>query len=424
MLIEFSVTNFRSIKDKQTLSMVTSKSAATSEGSRCHIETGFRSAPLLTEIAAIYGPNGSGKSNLIQALNFFREFVFGSSSRKQKGDPIDVTPFLFSQLNREQPSEFSISFIHDNYLFEYGFSADHEKVYEEWLHATPQGGEKQTPQTWLMRNQGDFKIGSMIKGEKTAWKNVTRDNALFLSTAVQFESENFQKPFDWICHKLEIFIKAETFTPRFTAKAICKYNQKKRIMAFMNCFDVSFSDVMVEEKEIDGNHLKFIMNIIQDAIKAEVPEELINEIKNEYKIKTIHSTEEKQNYTLDFSEESDGTKKLFALAGPVCDVFDNGLTLVVDEIEASLHPHALQGIISLFQNPKINKKNAQLIFTTHNTNIMNQLSRDQIWFMDKVKFGASELVALSEFRGKADEAFEKRYLGGRYGAIPNIGDLM
>jgi uncharacterized protein len=140
-------------------------------------------------------------------------------------------------------------------------------------------------------------------------------------------------------------------------------------------------------------------------------------------IYTAHVMDNGERYPLPFSEESNGTRRLFAFSAPILDVLEHGYTLIVDEIHNSLHPLALLGIISLFQNKERNPKGAQLIFTTHDTNAMKHLARDQVWLVDKGKFGDSMFTPLTDFNGKADEHIEKRYLGGRYGALPIIGGL-
>jgi len=352
-------------------------------------------------------------------MRFFQKFVVESSARGQEGDAIETTPFLFSKETQNKPSEFEIVFIHDGYLFQYGFSADNQKIHSEWLYATPSGQKKQKYQTWLERDETDAKKANVwkeLKGEKELWKKSTRDNALFLSTAVQLNSEEFKKPFNWIHNFFRGISNPELLQPFLTIQQL-QNGKKEQILQFMKDFDASFDDIEVVENAMTEADFKFPKNM-----PIEIKQKFMDSSKGakNLKIFTLHKMEEGGSYPLELQEESTGTKRLFAFSALILDVLDNGYTLVVDEIHNSLHPHALKGIIALFQNKEINNKNAQLLFTTHDTNAMGYVEREQVWLMDKGKFGDTKLTSLSEFSGKPDEAVEKRYLGGRYGALPNI----
>jgi uncharacterized protein len=418
MLVEFSVANFRSIKERQTFSMVADKPH---KEHRCVLKTNFTAAPQLVESAAVYGPNGSGKSNFILAIKFFNWFVINSSKNKQEGEEIEIDPFLFSNSTQKQPSEFEIVFIHKGYLFQYGFTVNRSKVLKEWLYATPKSSQKQTPQKWYERSEKNHKVDSFIrkelKGAKETWKKSTRDNALFLSTAAQLESEDFQIPLQWFQGPLRILTSPESLSPGYTVSKL-EENKKsyKQIIKFMKGLDASFDDITVIEKEVTEEDFKDV----PEEIKSHVLKELKG--KKRYDLFSIYRFG-KEEYMLPFHKESEGTKRLLAYAGPILDVLNNGGILIADELHRSLHPLALKGILSLFQNNKVNTNNAQLVFTTHNTNSMNDMDRDQIWLIDKNKEGQSIITAISDFKGRNDEAIEKRYLTGRYGALPSIGEL-
>lgn len=422
MLLEFSVSNFRSIKDRQTFSMAAVQSARKNE--RHLLQTSFSSAPQLLESAAIFGANASGKSNFLKALHFLKSFVIDSAKDTQHGEKIeDVTPFLFSPKTSSKPSEFEILFIHKGYLFQYGFIVDSKKVYEEWLYATPQNAKRQRTQTWFERNKDNVEqsyIGKEIKGEKENWKKSTRENALFLSTAVHLNSEDFKKPFSWIQDNLRLVLSPENISQGFSTHQIVSQNKKEKILKFIQIFDTGISDIITSETSLSEEEIKQL----ETVFRKEMLETLLGQKDQvSYKTYTTHKTEDGTEYKLDLKEESQGTKRLFAFSGPIIDTLENGYTLIVDELHNSLHPHALRGIIALFSNTGANQKNAQLIFTTHDTNIMNTLDRDQIWLAEKKECGQSTLTALTNFKGHADESIEKRYLGGRYGGIPNIQDI-
>jgi len=422
MLIEFSITNFRSIKEKQTFSMSAVKTARKSE--RHLLKTGFSASPQLLEGAAIYGANASGKSNLIKGAHFLKSFVIGSFMDRQQGEDIEeVTPFLFSSKTNKKPSEFEIIFINEGYLFQYGFSLDSKKVHEEWLYATPLNAKKQKAQTWFERNSENIEesyIGKEIKGEKEKWKSSTRPNALFLSTAVQWNSEDFKKPFSWIQNNLKIILSPEKVNESFSTRQIVSENKKDKILKFMQRFDTGIADIVTSEQSMSDDEIKQLESVFTEKMLNVI---IGTKKKTTHKASASHKMENGKYYNLDFKEESQGTKRLFSFAGPILDTLDNGYTLIVDELHNSLHPFALRGIVALFADKKINNKKAQLIFTTHDTNIMNFMDRDQIWLVEKKEYGDSILTALTNFKGHAEESIEKRYLGGRYGGLPNIQDI-
>ncbi len=416
MLIEFSVKNFRSIKEQQTFSMV----AQSSKQRKNHLlKTGFRVAPELVGSASIYGPNASGKSNLVKAIEFLKDFVIDSSKNYQEGEEIEITPFTFSKTTPKQPSEFEIVFIHEDYLFQYGFTIDKKRVYKEWLYATPKSGEKQSPQKWYVRDEHNHTEKSFIKkelkGEKTLWRKSTRDNALFLSTAAQLGSKDFQIPFSWFQKKLYT-LPSDTLLANFMTREKLQESKKshEEIIQFMKSLDISFDDIQVENQEIGKKGLK------------DMPSELKKYIiyRGGSKLTSIYRLDSGE-YTLDFNEESEGTKRLLKYAGPLLSILRKGGIWFVDELHRSLHPLALEGVLSMFQQAKYNKNNAQLIFTTHNTTAMRTMDKEQIWLMEKDKKAQSKLIPIADFKERgANEVIEKRYLTGRYGGLPNIGHVL
>jgi AAA15 family ATPase/GTPase len=412
MLVQFSVANYKSIKDKITLSMVTDKPKKGDD--RLVYPTGFKAAPYLTNIAAIYGPNGSGKSNIVKALDTMRDFINDSFKDKQRGEEIEVTPFLFSKDTKEAPTEFEITFIHADYLFQYGFVADKNSVHEEWLFATPKKGQRQRAQTWLERERQEITVGKEIVGEVQSWKKATRENALFLSTAVAMNADAFAIPFMWIKEFLRIIIPLG-LSPAFTVKQIKDTEHHKRISQLLRHMDAAFHDVKVVERE-------FTELDLPENMPLEIKQEILKDMKGKSitHIFGVHPTDYGEEYHLPFDEESLGTQRLFSLIGPWLDVLDNGYTVIIDELQNSLHPFLVRGLIELFGNSEYNKKNAQLIFTTHDTDAMNYLRRDQVWLMSRGELGASQMESVADFAGRPDEAMEKRYHSGRYGALPNI----
>jgi uncharacterized protein len=420
MLIEFSVTNFKSIQTTQSLSLAPSSASELREqNSFATIEQGV---PRLLRSAAIYGPNASGKSNLIEAIGFMASFVTESSKEGQEGEPIDIKPFLFNAANRNEPSEFEVLFLQDGVRYQYGFAVNRTRVVHEWLIVYPEG----RPQRWFERkfdtvaNREDWYFGSKFKGYKTILQEATRNNALFLSTAVQLNNEKLKPVYNWFYQKLRTIGVGGVSSEYSTS--LCKNEaDRKRILELLNAADLSIRDIKVEMKKFDSTDLP-----------SDTPEPVMEMIRKDLdgkefaQVKFLHSVAGTEDLVaLDDDDESVGTRRLFAMSGPWLDVLDKGHVLFVDELNNSLHPLMVRFLIGLINNPHINKKNAQLIFSTHDTSVLDNemFRRDQIWFTEKDANNATRLYPLSDFTPRKGEALEKGYLKGRYGALPYIGEM-
>ncbi len=400
MLIEFSVKNYKSIRDEQKLSMV----AAMGDELRAS-NTFVPAAPgteTLLRSAAIYGPNASGKSNLLNALSAMKTMVKTSAS-SQFGVALPVTPFLLDEATAEAASEFQVIFLLDGVRYQYGFAADKRRVTEEWLMAWPRG----RVQHWFHREwspvnaEYDWEFGKSFSGERQLWQKSTRDNALFLSTAVQLNSKSLAPVFQWFAESLQ-FLAADELPHWFTSN-LCKDEQvKTEVLAFLQAADLDIADLRIQSEQMatPGN-----------------PEML--------KVHTTHQTIQGRQVEFKLEEESDGTRKLFAFAGPWIDTLKLGNILLVDELHASLHPKLVRFLVNMFHDSETNSGNAQLVFTTHDTSILNQevFRRDQIWFFEKDKDQASRLYPLTDFHPRKDrENLLANYLDGRYGALPVLGE--
>lgn len=420
MLIQFTVKNYRSIKEEQVFSMVKAKGDELLASNTFEPDS-TSSTPLLRS-AVIYGANAAGKSNLIRALIDMESIVRLSASKTQEGDDLPVTPFLFDDDTPSEPTEFESVFIMDGVKYQYGFSTTKDKVLEEWLIAFP----KSRPQRWFSRvfdeetQEYDYKFSDYLLGQKTVWQNSTRENALFLSTAVQLNSEQLKPVFNWFKEKLRPS-DVSGWGPSFTASLCDNDNTKKRVLDFLQSADFNIHDVQIEKEKFDPNS-------VPESLPETLREQIIKEMKGKdvIDIKTVHKTSSGKSIPLDFDEESDGTQKFFSFAGPWIDVLENGYVLVIDELHDSLHPKMVKYLVSLFHSKKTNPNNAQLIFTTHETSILNQdvFRRDQIWFCEKNKLQATSLYPLTDFSPRKDrENLELGYLSGRYGALPFIKSI-
>lgn len=416
MLIDFKVKNYRSIKDEQSLSMVSSKQK---EHLETHtFETSDPSHMRLLKTSAIYGANAAGKSNIIKALQAMQEMVVYSASKYQRGDKLPVKPFLFDALSKDEPTEFEVFFVAEDVRYQYGFSATQDKIVEEWLFASP----KSRAQSWFARALDtksdeasyEWQFGDKFTGKKQLWQESTRDNALFLSTAVHLNSDQLKPVFDWFDKTLRI-TGVGGWDPKFTMKLCQEENYKNEVLAFLRTADMDIEDIEVED---NPNKSKAGSNRGLGSILADLERELQGN--NPSSVKMWHKDNDGNKVALDLKDESDGTQKLFAFIGPWLDSLEKGHVLLIDELHDNFHPLMVKFLVDLFHSNVTNKSSAQLIFTTHETSILSQdvFRRDQIWFCEKEN-KATKLYSLVEFKPrKGVTDLEKGYLSGRYGALP------
>lgn len=432
MLIEFRVKNFRSLRDEQVLSMVASSDKELRD---THVvETGLKAAPGLLKSAAIYGANASGKSTVIRALQVMREVVIGSAVRFRPGQALPGQPFRLDSRSVSEPIEFEVTFLRDGVRWQYGFAMTTERIVSEHLLVY----KAFKPQRWYERcydaetNKDVYEFGSGLKGQKQVWEAATRPNALFLSTAVQLNSEVLRPVFDWFRTELVIFNEYVRIRPEILVKMLKDAAWKERLCKFLKAADISLADIQVQTRKhklrnaVRDLVVKKMRDIGREDGLSDVPgdgaheEDALPDEIEEYNFRFLHETE---NGTVEFSirDESRGTRNLLFLGAPVLDILSRGKTLLVDELDTSMHTLLVRQLVRLFNSPRTNTGNAQLIFTTHDTSLLDAeglFRRDQIWFMEKGGDQASSLISLSEYSPRKNEALERGYLMGRYGGIP------
>ncbi|MBC8394428.1 MAG: ATP-binding protein [Deltaproteobacteria bacterium] len=427
MLLEFRVKNFRSFKDAQVLSLIPSSDTSLQENI---LSAGDYNA---LKIVSLFGPNASGKSNLIKAVDFFVNLIKTSTSPlPEQGKRIRVHPFLLEKEASDIPSEFEAIFVYDKVRYQYGFSLTAERIIEEWLYAFPLGRS----QVWFTRQYNkktdsyDWKFGSNLKGGKSRHeiKSKTRDNALYLSVAAQWNNEQLITVYEYVTNNIKTIFPNDDIR-NITASLLLEAQDddefkivvNKAIMTFLKKADIGIKNLNVKREDID-------------KIKFEFPEEMPEEIRRKYRknfeenpplvINFVHSGNNSKNeMVLPLNEESEGTKRLFELLGPLFQTLFLGYTVFIDELEASLHPLLMTELLKLCI--RIPEAKGQIVFTTHSTGLLRSdlFRRDQIWFTEKDNFGASKLYPLSDYKPRKDEAMEKGYLSGRYGAIPILEEF-
>lgn len=420
MLVEFSVTNYLSIREKVTLSLVKGPGAEL-EATNV-IKCGAPSTPDLLASAAIYGANGAGKSNVFRALQTMRNIVLNSASHGSAKRPLPITPYLLDDTSSGQLSEFDLTFIVEEVRYQYGFAATSKRVEEEWLYAYPKGRPRQLIERRIDAESGVYSWGAMDKlvGQKHVWQEATRENGLFLSTAVNLNCGQLQPLMDWFQERL-LFNWWREESTHISTGMCSEATSKKKIESILQVADTGITGVRIKEiASIPRNHDTNVPDWMVDALF----EDYLSETPPD--VKTIHLTDSGRNVEFDLESESEGTQKLFSIAGIWLQALENGGVLVVDEFDNSLHPHMVRFLVGLFHDKAVNRAGAQLIFNTHDTSQLTQdlMRRDQIWLCEKKKDSSTDLYSIVEFSPrKGVENLERGYLGGRYGALPIIGDL-
>ncbi len=398
MLIEFTVSNYRSFNEPVTLSMEATKLKDNDDVDRNNIfEVGkYR----LLRSAAVYGHNASGKSNLVKAMMFMRDFVRTSTDLTAEKELIDVERFSLDSATQEKPSFFQIIFLLEGQYYRYGFEVDERRVHSEWLYR-----KIKRESLVFVREDDNYDMPDSFRKEASDIINKTREDALFLSALAQWNNSTASSLLKWFTKMFGVIsglnddIYREYTLSRFGKDKIFK----ERIQELIRLADTGITSIAVKSLSDDS------------SLKS---------------VKTTHPIFKKNEQVAErvfdmYQQESKGTQKFFYLLGPILYTLENGSTLTIDELEARLHPLLTSAIVQMFSSIEANPKNAQLIFTTHNANLLDEkiLRRDQIWFTEKNRYGATDLYSLAEMKETSNAPFGKKYLQGRYGAIPYFGDF-
>ena len=409
MLIEFSVKNFLSFKEKATL-LMNANSGNENKDNYATIDN-----VKVLKSAAIYGSNASGKSNLLKALKSAIGIIKLSHLIPESAIWNDIIPFLFDKNTKNNPSEFEFVFLVKGIKYRYFFIIDSTNVYEEILEAY----YTQKPTLVFKRtdiNKYEFNSDKKILDD-IALKNTK--NKLFLSTASVWNYGKTKDVFDWLTNKIYIFGSFIPVPKDYLSNFMDESSDLKAFaIKILNEADIQIKNIYVASKQIDVNNLNppASLNAFLNSKKETV-------YKVEFEHEVTDETGKINSFTLNINNESDGTKGLFNFIPYLKKALESNCLLIVDELERSLHPILVEYIVKLFNNGTLNKFCSQLIFTTHLTNLLNieLFRRDQIWFVEKdAKTGNSNLYPLDSFSIRKDENIYKGYLNGRYGAIPFI----
>lgn len=413
MLLQFKVKNFKSFKDEAVLSLL---AGSGNEHKERLIHLDKRN---VLPSAVIYGANASGKSNLFGAVTASLMTIRESNGLQIGAQLSRIIPFLFDEESKKEPSEFSYIFTVGNTRYEYSFSADVNRIYDESLYAYY---TNRPSLIFERKNTFEYKFTSAKAKEYIGYKNKTPENKLFLATATAWNCRETREPYMWLSESINTFYGNVSRQKALEAYEMDKDGSLKSFaIEFLQHADINISDYEFDSSIVDPQD--YAGNPFVKAI-----DEITNShgVMKRYDIRTSHIVNEKdkqRTYELPFQMESEGTQNLFLYAPFLKEALENGKTIVIDEMDRSLHPLLARYIVDLFHNPETNPKGAQLIFNTHDVSMLSldYFRRDQIYFVEKnSENGSSEIYSLDEFSPRKSENVRLGYLLGKYGAVPYI----
>ena len=417
MLLQFYFSNYRSFEGEGILDMRASGSNELSS----HIRNSLNEKVL--PVTAIYGANASGKSSVFEAFQFMAlcvsESLSFSDDNKKNPYKLKVDSFKFSE-SREKPSEFEINYIDKKgkkeLYYNYGFKIDNSGILEEYLASNTKTGVKRNEDyTYIFKRERNQKLylDSSIEKFRENLEISLKEKTLLVSLGAKLNIDEFIRVRTWFINTEVINFSNSlygAFLENILPNNIIESEEvRKNLVSFINSFDDSIIDIEVEKiSAIDEND------------------------KDNYRVFTIHKSDKGiSTARISMNEESSGTKKMFSLYQTLLDVLEKGGVFFADELDIKLHPLLMRNILLTFTDKEKNSNNAQLIFTTHNTIYMDMdlLRRDEIWFVEKDN-GVSNLYSLDDITNekgekiRKDSNYEKHYLLGNYGAIPNLKNLL
>ncbi|MBO4913318.1 MAG: ATP-binding protein [Butyrivibrio sp.] len=381
------------------------------------------------KVISTFGANAAGKTNLFKAMTHALILIRTSNTR-QVNQQLGIVPFKFSAESAGKPSRFEFQFIAaDNKKYIYGFSADNIKIHEEYLFRF---GSRKPTKIFERKEDGTFEFTVREKNSLLPLTQMNTPNKFFIATATMWNAQSTKVPLEWLSSGIDTYTDLNVLTQdsimSYQGEESKDYiNFAEKIMGEAD-INISKIDVQVKKIPINPNLMPLMPGILIDGQFIQPQEQTQLEVRTFHEVIDENSGN-KNVYTLALAEESQGTQMLFNFSPLLKRVLDEGKTIVIDEVDKSLHPAVVKFIIDLFRNEEINKKGAQLIVTTHDTSLLslNIFRRDQIYLVQKDKKTAESIMySLDNYSVRKGENIEKGYLLGRYGAVPDIqtGDII
>jgi energy-coupling factor transporter ATP-binding protein EcfA2 len=432
VLLSFRFANFRSFKDEQEFSFVHGSYTTPMEAPSGADDPRPWDDRVGT-VAGLYGANASGKSNVLKALNFMQEAVRDSYQNWSPGTSVPADPFRLDPALKDEPSLFEVNFVIGGVRYQYGFRLTRSHVAGEWLYAYPSTRR----QIWFERDisvNEEYYFGKNFPGRNRVIADLTRPNCLFLSTAAANNHPRVEVVDRWFRAHLRDASPEDRSALVFETAGMSRQDETwQKITELMKFADLGISTTRVRREKMAPAERKQFLEYLRAAGRDTDDNELSQWNQMADRLSEVvefgHSSGgDRQPVYLPIAEESLGTQTWFSLVGPVIHAINDGDTLMVDELDASLHPRLTSELLRIFREPAKNPKQAQIMFTTHDTTLLGsllgerELLRDQVWFTEKQGDGSSTLYPLTDFAPRTTENLERGYLQGRYGAVPFLDD--
>ncbi len=426
MILNISIKNFRSFKDEIVFSMVAESSKSKENNIFMQSLAQGESSVRLNNSALLFGANASGKSNLFNALFSIVKFI--TKTKTEAGKPIQLyQPFLFEENSKTQPVEFSIEFVNtDNIKYRYELTIAEMIVLAEKLYYWPKNKITLLFERVIPENP-DALTHTGKPGQSLDFQPIPvfNNQAVLSKFGQDIPNEILTSVYLYFSNICILNISNSKMLAGFTNEITELLSKNKILLNRMNALlahaDTGIKAIMIEEKDEDSF-------VFPDQIDKDIKQQILSMYK--YKTVAIHNKyigqEPAGEGELPFSEESSGTKQLFTIGGAILDALDKGKPILIDEMDIYLHTNISKMLITLFQNKRINNKNAQLIVATHDVNLLDRtlFRKDQIWFTEKDEYGVSSLYTLQDFTDvREDTPFDKWYMAGKFGAVPVIKSL-
>ncbi len=424
MLVQFAVQNFRSIRDEQVLSFVPATKDKSLPG---NVMGPQGESPQLLASAVLFGANASGKSNLLKALAFLRALVQNSATKHQPGAKLAVQPFRLDAVSRNRPTVFEIAFVHEQVRYIYTVAATVDRVVREELTAYPKGA----PQRWFSRTWNgetcDWHTSSSSFKAAKDLQERTRDNALFVSVGAQFNHPQLTPIYLWFVQRLGFWNLAADHPARqddllgmqaFTSQLVKTDSEAKDFVVRM----LAQADLGIDDVQIESLNASSVQ--LPEGMPAEIRDSILQELSagriNATRFVHRHADSDAKELFDLIADESAGTIRFYTLLGPLWKMLKDGACIAIDELDASMHPLLARAVLGMLHDPAVNTKGAQVIATCHDASLLDQdfLRRDQIWLSEKENDGGTIIRPLTDFSPKQKDALQKRYMAGRYGAVP------
>lgn len=431
MLLYFKVKNYRSIRDEAVLDM---EAAGLHNAAKNLLPFGRKE---YLPAVAIYGKNGGGKSNLIRSMWLAVQFICNAQKTQTENEPVPVRPFMLNDHSVNEPTAFEFAYVQNGTKYVYGFSATRDHIVSEYLKAWPKGREKNI---FLRHGQSFIFPKDNEKKRKELIKEAVGKNQLFFAISCTMNYKPCIEAMKWFREKV-VFSRDFTDINRNLIDYREDETMLQAIVSAAKKADVGIEDIQFEidqqtldlqSQNIPGQMGGMIaaLRAFSEALQQNGNEAEVSLNMGKLKSTTYHTglncEGKASRYELTLSDESDGTRRLMTLAPAIERTLKEGGTLVVDELEREMHLMLIEYVLGRYQEKRNNPAHAQLIFTTHDTSLLNQeiLRRDQIYFVDKKREdGASSLYSLADFNIRNDANIQKAYLLGKFGAVPSIEEV-